>query len=111
DIKGTLSHNGEIIKEGQSTEVLGHPAKAVKWLAEVLSGRSRTLNAGLFVSAGTFNIPVELEAGKYTVEYENIGKVEFEVTEEEIVLCILSYFMKINHEGIKITKTVQLSAL
>ena len=81
DIKGTLSHNGEVIKEGQSTEVLGHPAKAVKWLAKALSERSRTLNAGLFVSAGTFNSPVALEAGKYTVEYENIGKVEFEVTE------------------------------
>src|SRR5699024_7198435 len=81
DIKGTLSHNGEIIKESQSTEVLGHPAKAVKWLAEVLSGRSRNLNAGLIVCAGTYNIPVELEAGKNTVEYDNIGKVEFEVTE------------------------------
>jgi len=81
DIKGTLSFNGEVIKEGRSTEVLGHPAKAVKWLAKALSERSRTLNAGLFVSAGTFNIPVELKVGNYTVEYENIGKVEFEVTE------------------------------
>lgn len=81
DIKGTLSLNGEVIKEGRSTEVLGHPTKAVKWLANTLSERSKTLNAGLFVSAGTFNIPVELKIGKYTVEYENAGKVEFEVTE------------------------------
>ncbi len=81
DIKGTLSFNGEVIKEGRSTEVLGHPAKAVKWLAQAVSERSKTLNAGLFISAGTFNIPVELKQGKYTVEYENIGKVEFEVTE------------------------------
>lgn len=81
DIKGTLSFNGDVIKEGRSTEVLGHPAKAVKWLAQAVSERSKTLNAGLFISAGTFNIPVELKQGKYTVEYENIGKVEFEVTE------------------------------
>ncbi|WP_411842752.1 2-keto-4-pentenoate hydratase [Salinicoccus sp. HZC-1] len=81
DIKGTLAFNGEVIKEGRSTEVLGHPATAVKWLAKALSERSRTLNAGLFVSAGTFNIPVELKTGKYTVEYENVGKLEFEVSE------------------------------
>lgn len=81
DIKGVLSFNGEVIKEGRSTEVLGHPAKSVKWLAKALSERSKTLNAGLFVSAGTFNIPVELKKGKYTVEYENAGEVEFEVTE------------------------------
>lgn len=81
DIKGSLSFNGEVIKEGRSTEVLGHPAKSVKWLANELYNHDKTLRPGLFVSSGTFNLPVPLEVGTYTAEYEGIGRVEFEVTE------------------------------
>lgn len=81
DIKGILSFEGSRIKEGQSAEVLGHPAKSVQWLAGELEKRNKKLVPGLFISSGTFNLPVNLEAGYYTVEYENVGKVGFEVTE------------------------------
>ncbi|TVT27341.1 hydratase [Salinicoccus cyprini] len=79
DIKGTLSHNGTVIKEGRSTEVLGHPARAMKWLAGTLAEEGKVLEPGLFVSSGTFNLPIRLETGTYQVEYENVGKVSFEV--------------------------------
>lgn len=78
-IKGTLMHNSTIIKEGHSTEVLGHPAKAVKWLAGVLAREGKVLKPGLFVSSGTFNLPVPLETGTYEVRYENVGTVAFDV--------------------------------
>ncbi|GAA3716269.1 2-keto-4-pentenoate hydratase [Salinicoccus jeotgali] len=80
DIKGVLRRDGEILKEGYSTEVFGHPAKSVKWLAESLAGRGKKLVPGMFVSSGTFNLPVPLKHGHYEVEYENIGKMIFEVT-------------------------------
>src|SRR5699024_9788505 len=80
DIKGVLSFDGTQIKEGQSTEVLGHPAKSIQWLVKALARTDKRLVPGLFVSSGTFNLPVSLEPGNYTVEYQNVGKIEFEVT-------------------------------
>ncbi|WP_342387794.1 2-keto-4-pentenoate hydratase [Salinicoccus bachuensis] len=80
-IKGTLSHDGIVIKEGASTEVLGHPASAVKWLAGALAARGKTLSPGIFVSSGTFNLPVPLKTGTYRAEYENVGEVVFKVSQ------------------------------
>lgn len=81
DIKGTLYLNGENIKEGPSTEVMGHPAKSVQWLAQALDSRGKSLETGQFVSSGTFILPVELQIGTFKAEYENLGSVELEVTE------------------------------
>jgi 2-keto-4-pentenoate hydratase len=78
-IKGTLKYNGEVIKEGYSTEALGHPVKAVKWLIDALAETGKSLAPGMFVSSGTFNMPVKLEVGTYTVEYEHFGEISFEV--------------------------------
>ncbi|WP_031545480.1 2-keto-4-pentenoate hydratase [Salinicoccus luteus] len=78
-IKGTLSRDGIVIKEGFSTEVLGHPASAVKWLAGTLAVRGKALSPGLFISSGTFNLPVPLKPGAYKAEYENVGEVAFKV--------------------------------
>ncbi len=79
NIKGTLTFNGEVIKEGRSSEVMGHPAKAVKWLAGKLHEHGKIVEAGSVISSGTFNLPVDLEKGYYEAEYENIGKVTLEV--------------------------------
>lgn len=80
DIRGVLRRDGEILKEGHSTEVFDHPAKSVKWLVESLADGGKRLVPGMFVSSGTFNLPVPLEPGHYEVEYENIGEIAFEVT-------------------------------
>ncbi|CAM2780493.1 2-keto-4-pentenoate hydratase [Salinicoccus roseus] len=82
DIKGTLFHEGKAIKEGRSTEVLGHPASAVKWLAGTLAAQGEKLNPGLFISSGTFNLPLPLKTGTYRVEYENVGSVDFRVVQQ-----------------------------
>lgn len=79
NITGKLLFNGEEIKRGQSSEVMGHPVKAVKWLIEKLSSQGKQLEAGQFVSSGTFILPVKLEAGKYEGIFEGFGNVEIEV--------------------------------
>ena len=79
NITGRLLFNGEEIKRGQSSEVMGHPVNAVKWLIEKLSSQGKGLEAGQFISSGTFILPVKLEAGKYEGVFEGFGKVEIEV--------------------------------
>lgn len=79
DIKGTLKYNGEVIKQGRSSEVMGHPAEAVKWLVQKLHEEGKKIEAGWIVSSGTFNLPLDLEEGLYEAEYENIGTVTLEV--------------------------------
>lgn len=79
NITGRLLFNGEEIKRGQSSEVMGHPVKAVKWLIEKLGSQGKQLEAGQFVSSGTFILPVQLEAGKYEGIFEGFGNVEIEV--------------------------------
>lgn len=79
DIKGTLTLDGEMIKEGRSSEVMGHPAKAVKWLVEKLHAHGKIVEAGKVISSGTFNLPVDLEKGYYEAEFENVGTVTLDV--------------------------------
>ncbi len=79
DIKGVLTLDGEVVKEGRSSEVMGHPAKAVKWLVQKLHDHGKIIEAGKVISSGTFNLPVDLEKGHYEAEYENIGTVTLEV--------------------------------
>lgn len=81
DIKGVISKDGEELKSGYSTEVLDHPAEAMRWLVQELDKRDKKLEPGMFVSSGTFIIPIKLEIGTYTASYENVGAISVEVTE------------------------------
>lgn len=79
DVEAVLYLNDEEVKRGHSTEVLGHPVNAVKWLAKVLEERGEKLEAGRFVSSGTFFLPEKLQAGNYKVTYGHVGEVSLEV--------------------------------
>ena len=79
NITGTLLFNGEEIKSGQSSEVMEHPVNAMKWLIEKLGSQGKQLEAGQFVSSGTFILPVKLEVGTYTGVFEGFGHVEIEI--------------------------------
>lgn len=81
DISGELFFNGEPVVAGRSTEVLGHPINSLKWLVDTLAQHGKTLPAGMFVSSGTFVMPVKLEKGTYKAVYETVGEVELTVTE------------------------------
>ncbi|GGI39655.1 2-keto-4-pentenoate hydratase [Mammaliicoccus stepanovicii] len=79
NIKGTLYQDDQEIATGYSTEVEGHPAKAVKWLISEIKEYNRALTPGMFISSGTFILPKPLTKGSFRAEYDNVGTVEFTV--------------------------------
>lgn len=79
DIQGSLTLNGQEIASDTSKAVLGHPAYAVKWLAEELAKHGLAIEKGMVVSSGTFIMPKKLEKGRYTASYEGIGEVSLNV--------------------------------
>jgi len=78
-IKGSLTLNGEEVAAGYSSEVLGHPVNAVKWLIQELDEHGLTFKKGMAVSSGTFIMPKQLEKGRYEASYEGIGSVVLDV--------------------------------
>lgn len=76
-----LYKDSEQIATGESTEVLGNPLNAVKWLNDKLNAQGKTLTKGQVISSGTFISPLPLEKGEYKAVYSNLGEVTFTVTE------------------------------
>ena len=61
--------DGEKVREGDSTEVLGNPINALRWLVSALAKRGKTLKKGTVVSTGTFFVPPKLAAGTYEARF------------------------------------------
>ncbi|WP_054752006.1 2-keto-4-pentenoate hydratase [Piscibacillus salipiscarius] len=53
-INVSVTLNNELIATGHSSEVLGNPVYAVKWLAQQLAKTGETLQSGMVISSGTF---------------------------------------------------------
>lgn len=70
NINAKLSLNGLVIASGNSSEVLGNPLIAVRWLLSKLQEFNRTILPDQIISSGTFFIPPHLEQGYYTVEFD-----------------------------------------
>ncbi|MCE5090776.1 2-keto-4-pentenoate hydratase [Staphylococcus devriesei] len=81
DINLKLFKDGTQIKTGHSSEVLGNPVEAIKWLNKKLHSHGKQLQKGQFISSGTFISPLHLEQGKYTAEYDKVGSVTVQVVE------------------------------
>ncbi|MDY4510999.1 2-keto-4-pentenoate hydratase [Streptococcus hyovaginalis] len=80
NISGVLSKDGEVLKEGVSSEVLGNPLNSVAWLVKKLASHGKTLKKGQQVSSGTFILPPALEKGVYRVDYgSGVGSLELTV--------------------------------
>jgi 2-keto-4-pentenoate hydratase len=57
--------------------VLGHPAKAVAWLAQKLAERDRGLSAGMVVMTGTLTPITPIATGStYIGQFSTLGRVE-----------------------------------
>lgn len=68
--------NGEVVSTGLGAAVLGHPAKAVAWLANTIGEMDATLEAGDVVLSGSVTPAVDLEPGDvFTAEFTTIGTV------------------------------------
>lgn len=75
-----LFHNGEKLKDGVSSEVLGNPLNSLHWLAEKLEQQGTPLKAGQRVSSGTFLLPESLGDGNWKATFnKGLGAVFFDV--------------------------------
>ena len=83
DVVGvTLSINGEIRSLGAGAAVLGHPAKSVARLANMLSKKGEKVKAGQPILTGGITSAVRLSPGDFVnVKYGGLGDVSFFVKE------------------------------
>lgn len=70
NVHAVLYKDGEKLKEGTSSEVLGNPFKSLQWLVQKLADQGKTFAKGQMVSSGTFVLPPKLTAGKWEVKFD-----------------------------------------
>ena len=71
-----LTQDGRRVAEGRGELAMGHPAKAVVWLADQLAARGRGLKAGQFVMTGTLTPITPIERGStYVARFSTLGEV------------------------------------
>ncbi|MBU8917700.1 2-keto-4-pentenoate hydratase [Bacillus sp. FJAT-29953] len=76
-IEMKLFKNGELVNKGYGSDVLGHPATCVAWLANKLSEYNVVLKAGEVILSGALSAAVVAEKGdRFTAGFSHIGKVE-----------------------------------
>jgi 2-oxo-3-hexenedioate decarboxylase/2-keto-4-pentenoate hydratase len=76
-VAGRALINGEETGRGSGADVLGHPHRALAWLANHLAAEGRGLHAGQIVLTGSLVKTVWLSAGDHVVmELEGLGRVE-----------------------------------
>lgn len=76
---GRLYVNDELVLTEPASVVLEHPALAVQWLVQKLQQHNLSIEAGMFVSSGSFGMPVALEMGTYTGKFQSVGEVSLTV--------------------------------
>lgn len=74
--KVVLTQGGKELAQGTGALAMGHPAKAVAWLAGSLAGRGKGLEAGQIVMTGTLTpiLPIEKSA-TYVAKFSTLGEV------------------------------------
>lgn len=71
-----LMQDGNKLAEGKGEMAMGHPAKAVAWLAGKLADRGRSLRAGQIVMTGTLTPIMAIEKGTgYVARFSSLGEV------------------------------------
>jgi 2-keto-4-pentenoate hydratase len=76
-----LVEDGQRLHNGTGAAVLGHPAHAVAWLANVLAGYDRGLRAGQYVLSGSMTTAVPLAPGRrYEAVFDTLASASCEVT-------------------------------
>ncbi|VDG20889.1 2-keto-4-pentenoate hydratase [Lactiplantibacillus mudanjiangensis] len=82
-VKCELTHDGETLKSGVASEVLGNPLNSLHWLVGKLAEQGRVLTKGQRVSSGTFVLPPHLTAGHWQATFDQqLGQVDLDVTND-----------------------------
>jgi 2-keto-4-pentenoate hydratase len=72
-----LTQDGNQIAEGRGENAMGHPAKAIVWLAGKLAQRGKGLEKGMVVMTGTLTPIIPIATGsKYVGTFSTLGIVE-----------------------------------
>ena len=72
-----LEVDGRTVQQGTGAAVLGHPARAVAWLANALARFGVALEAGHVVMPGSLTAAIPLEPGTVvTADFGPLGGVE-----------------------------------
>ncbi|AXX64147.1 2-keto-4-pentenoate hydratase [Bombilactobacillus bombi] len=80
NVKCQLFHDGQHLKDGAATEVLGNPLNSLQWLVQKLESQNLKLTAGQRVSSGTFLLPEKLTAGEWEATFNcDLGAVKLTV--------------------------------
>jgi 2-keto-4-pentenoate hydratase len=78
DLAGSLYCDGEVVASGTAARVLGHPARAVAWLANALAADGLELHAGMFVFTGAVAGPISPVPGHtYAADFDLLGTLSF----------------------------------
>jgi 2-oxo-3-hexenedioate decarboxylase/2-keto-4-pentenoate hydratase len=76
-VQGRAIINGVATGQGSGADVLGHPHKALAWLANHLATEGRGLHAGQIVLTGSLVKTVWLKAGdRVVMELDGLGRAE-----------------------------------
>jgi len=75
-VPGLLLQDDDVVESGVSAAVLGHPARAVAWLANRLGAHGVTLEAGQIVLSGSFIRAVPVAKGDVLrADYGELGAI------------------------------------
>jgi 2-keto-4-pentenoate hydratase len=81
DLAVELFADGELIRGGRGSDIIGGPLEAIAWLARTLAAFDEGLHAGDLILAGAVHASIPLEAGrKYTARYSWGFQVEVPVS-------------------------------
>ena len=71
-----IAVNGEVRAAGVGAEVMGHPARAVAWLAGRLADRGAALEAGDLVMTGGITAAIDVEPGDvFQIDFASLGSI------------------------------------
>jgi len=74
---GALTLNGREVSRGRGGDAMGHPFRAVAWIANHLAGRGREIGPGQFVMTGSIVRTEFLSAGDHAgFRHDALGEVE-----------------------------------
>ena len=75
----TVTVNGKLLREGNGSNVLGHPLNALEWLVNNLSARGLGLKAGQFITTGVTTEVYMAERGdRIKAGFGPVGSVDLE---------------------------------
>ncbi len=75
-----LERNGEVIGTGAGAIILGHPARAVAYLANDLATTGGALKAGELITTGSICTPTAMAAGDvFTATYGDLARISLRV--------------------------------